>query len=483
MSNCIPCIFFDSEDHIWNFNVNSTGRLVYSIMYEENKWTKVSKIDDEVIDFTADIDDEGKVFIIYSVKGGQLKYCTWKDGKWFGKTLYDLESMGYQIKEINVKKIMGNLHIFFIARNNSHKSKGALMHLCLDGEKNISEAIYDISLMQETYCHYQIETLHNERLQLFLVSGEENEISLKAAEYKNGKWSNPKRIYGINGNKINFSTLQYKNKINILNFSKENSIYSLEHVLIENDGRMKSSTIYEGALEIYDYFIFEKNGMLFSMWAEGSEVFYSSYDGQWSEPFQYEIDSNELFSIYKFLSSNSKYEDINAKNILGTMPPEVKLLLPGDKSNSYKTYIDENSEEIMKEPLEADIQQNDEASANELLFLRRTIRNLEKKIINLQIQLQQKQRIVEESDGNFLRLTAEKKKSEDKLNIISEIQQTSAKELELTKNQLLESNNMVNELKNKLQEVTLENEQLKGDLEAERNKGFVDRILKKRVEK
>ena len=42
---------------------------------------------------------------------------------------------------------------------------------------------------------------------------------------------------------------------------------------------------------------------------------------------------------------------------------------------------------------------------------------------------------------------------------------------------------MVGELKNKLKELTSENEQLKIELKYENNKGIVDRILKKKLDR
>ena len=147
----------------------------------------------------------------------------------------------------------------------------------------------------------------------------------------------------------------------------------------------------------------------------------------------------------------------------------------------------------------------------ELLVLQKTNKNLEKKLIDLQIKFQQKLRIIEESDDNFFKLTNAKKKAEEKLNIITEIQQISIKKLKLMKiekisrdivinelknksqqltyeyeglkKQKISKDNVVNELKNQLQQLTSEKEELRQDLKYEKNIGIVDRIFKKKPER
>ena len=69
MKICSPCLFYDDEDHIWRFYVNDNKELMYSIMYDEDKWTKENKIDNDVLDFTVNFDKDNKIYIIYSVKG------------------------------------------------------------------------------------------------------------------------------------------------------------------------------------------------------------------------------------------------------------------------------------------------------------------------------------------------------------------------------------------------------------------------------
>ena len=511
MKICNSCLFYDDENHIWRFYVNDNRDLMYSIMYDEDKWTKENKIDSEVLDFTVNVDIDNKIYIIYSVKVGNLKYCIWEENKWFGKTIYSFENEGYEMTELNVITIGKLMHIFFIEKNNMRQVQCSLIHLCLNEGENSVNIIDSIPFLKEVFCHYQIENLDDGSLYLIFINEEKNEVAINFTEYKNNKWSIPRRLYGIKGSRINICTLLHLDKINIMNLSKEGSLYFLEHVLIEADGKMKSYKIYESLEELNNFLLVEISGVLWAMWDEGKNVLTSSYSNQWSEPFKYYTELNSEVLIYKYLSLSNKHSNIKCKYILGTNPPEVNLLLPKCKNDGYRGDALEVSGGGLTTRLDFDDEEEKIDIQEELLLLQKTNKNLEEKLIDLQIKYQQKLKILEESENNFFKLTNAKKKSQERLNIITEIQQASIKELEIIKTEKISrevainelkselqqltneceklreqktsKDNVVNELINKLQQLTSENERLRQDLEYEKNIGIVDRILKKKLER
>ncbi|MCB2292209.1 hypothetical protein LGK95_01485 [Clostridium algoriphilum] len=511
MRICSPCLFYDGEDHIWRFYVNDNSELMYSIMYDEDKWTKENKIDNEVLDFTVDFDSDNKIYIIYSVKTSNLKYCVWEENKWFGKTIYSFGNEEYKMTELNVITIGKLMHIFFIGKNNTNETQCSLMHFCLNKEGNSFNTIDTMPFIKEAFCHYQLQYLENDNLSLIFIKSEENEVVINYTEYKNNKWSIPKRLYGIIGNSINVCTLVHLDKINIMNLSKEGSLYFIEHVVIELDGKMKNHKIHESSNKPTNFLLVEISGVLWAIWAEGKNVFTSSYKQQWSVPNKHHTELNNEISTYKYLSLSDKNNNIKCKYVLGTNPPEINLLLPNYKNDDYRGYLPETNRVEPKAELDYDIEINKIDIQAELLILQKTNRNLEKELIDLQMKYQQKLRIIDESDNNFFKITNAKKKAEEKLNIIAEIQQTSLKKLKVMesekiskdvvinelkntsqqlineceglKEQKIFKNNVVIQLKNKLQQLTSEKEGLRQDLKYEKNIGIVDRILKKRPER
>ena len=511
MRICSPCLFYDDENHIWKFYVNDNSDLMYSIMYDEDKWTKENKIDNEVLDFTVNFDKDNRVYIIYSVRMGGLKYCIWDQNKWFGKTIYSFENEDYEMTELNVISIGELMHIFFIEKNNIKENQCSLMHLCLNKDGNLVNTIYSIPFLKDVSCHYQVQNLENGNLYLLFIKQEKNEVAINLTEYKNNKWGIPKRLYGVIGNGINFCTLVHFDKINIMNLSKEGSLYFLEHVIIEADGKMKSYKIHETFDEPRNFSLVEISGVLWAIWVEDKNIIASSYKNQWSEPFKYYAEQENGISIYKYLSLSNKYNNIKCKYIVGTNPPEIKLLLPKSKNNGYRGDNIEISKVEPSSKLDIDDKEIKIDTQEELLSLQKANKNLEKKLIDLQIKYQQKLRIIEESDDNFLKLITSKKKIQEKLNIITEIQQVSIKELEKMKSEKISRDEVINEINNKLQELTeeynklkkqkiskdnavneliikvqelsSENEELREELKYEKNIGIVDRILKKKPER
>lgn len=511
MRICSPCLFYDNENHIWRFYVNDNKELMYSIMYDEDKWTKENKIDSEVLDFTVNFDMDKRTYIIYSVRMGGLKYCVWDQSKWFGKTIYSFENEDYEMTELNVITIGELMHIFFIEKNSIKETQCSLMHLCLNKDGNLVNTIYNIPFLKEVSCHYQVQNLESGNLYLLFIKQEKNEVAINITEYKNNKWGIPRRLYGIIGNGINFCTLVHFDKINIMNLSKEGSSYFLEHVIIEADGKMKSYKIHEGYNKPKDFFLVEISGVLWAIWVEGRNIITSSYKNQWSEPFKYYAEIDNEISTYKYLSLGDKYNNIKSKYMFGTNPPEIRLLLPKSKDNSYRYEDVEISKVEQTAKLDSDDEEIKVDTEDELLVLKKINKNLEKKLIDLQIKYQQKLRIIEESDDNFLKLITSKKKIQEKLNIITEIQQASIKELEKMKSEKISRDGVINEINNKLQELTnefeglkkqkiskdnavkeltiklqeltSENEELRQELNYEKNIGIVDRILKKKPER
>jgi hypothetical protein len=510
MRMCNPCLFYDDEDHIWRFYVNDNQDLMYSIMYDEDKWTKENKIDTEVLDFKVNFDMNNKIYIIYSISLGNLKYCVWEQNKWFGKTIYSIENGAYEITEISVTSIDNVMHIFFIGKSSIKKLQCSLIHLCLNKDENLINTIDTIPFKKEVFSHFQVQRLDNDNLSLIFLKHDKNEVAISFTNYKNNKWSTPKRLYGIIGSNVNFCTLIHFNKINVMNLSKEGSLHYLEHVLIEPDGKMLSAKIHESINKPTNFLLIEINEALCAIWTEGKNVLISSYKTQWSDPVEFYTELNNEISIYKYLSLNNK-NNIRCNYILGTKPPEINLILPNYKNDDNIVDLEESNKENSQATLNSRTEEAKVDIKEELLLLQKNNQNLEKKLLELQVKYQQKLKIIEEYDDNFTKLTKTKKKFEERLNIMTEIQQASAKELaalksenssndliindlknklqqltneyEALKKQKVSKDNTVNELKNKLQGLTNENESLRKDLKYERNIGIVDRILKKKPER
>ncbi|WP_298845163.1 hypothetical protein [Clostridium sp.] len=507
---CSPCILYDGEDHIWKFYVNDNNDLIYNIMYSEDKWTKEKKIDSEVLDFVVSLDMDNKICIIYSVKVGELKFCVWEVDRWLGKTIYTFENKEYEMSELSVITIYKSTNIFFIAKNNLSKIKCSLIHLCLNKDESIFNTIDTITFQKDIFFHYEVQTLENDTLSLIFIKGEKNGSSINLAEYKNNKWSTPKRLYGIIGSSVNFYTALYLDNINIMNLSKEGSLYVLENVVIGPDGKMKSYKIHETPCKPINFCFVEIKGILWATWVEGKDVYVSSYKHKWSEPCKYYIEATDEFLIYKYLSLSNKDNAIKCRYILGTNSTQIKLVSP-NYTNDYNNSISQITKVDERVTLDSSVEKGKINLQEENLILKKNNSDFKKELMDLQIKYQQKLRVIEELEDNFFMLTNAKKKAEEKLSIIAEIQKTSMKKLKVMeiekisstvllddltnksqkltneyeglKEQKIYKSNVISELKNKLQQLTSEKEALRQDLDFEKSIGIVNRIFKKKSEK
>lgn len=458
-----PWIYF-SENHTFIFYLNDNNELSYKIMYEDDKWTKELKIDRNVLDFAINIDEKDQIFIIYSTKESSLKYCIYDNNKWMGKILYQFENRKYQICNIDTHIINKKMHIFFTVQSIGKNEKLFLMYFCLNSKKILSSMIYDLIPIEGMNSYYQTEVQEDGTLSLIYATYEENKVRIKYTTCENSKWTKPQILYGITGTDINFSTIMHDNKIYILNFSNENSIYSIESAVIEDRKNIKNDTIYKSSDKPDSCILLEKENLLYAILLFNNKIIVSLYkNDNWDKISEYNIENKNAECVYRFLYSQNKY-NIKAKYIICTPFPEIKIFSFNNEDSDCKASDAENDAQNIKKEYE---------------MLKRSNKILREKILSLQLELEKKQRIIKESEGNFLKLTDSKKKIENNFNMLTQIQQSSNQKLELFEKQKINYNNTIFQLKSTLQQLLEEKSRLSLELESQKKKGIINRLLKK----
>lgn len=458
-----PWIYF-SGSRTFIFYLNNNSELSYKIMYEDDKWTKELKIDRNVLDFAINIDEKNQIFIIYSTKNSSLKYCIYGSNKWMGKILYQFENEKYQISDIAAHIIDKKMHIFFTVQNIEENGKLFLMYFCLNSKKILSSMIYDLLPIEGMKSYYQTEIQEDGTLSLIYAAYEENKVRIKYTACESSKWIKPQILYGITGTDINFSTIMHDNKIYILNFSKEDSVYSIESAIIEDGKNTKNDIIYKTSDKPDSCILLEKENLLYAILLFSNKILVSLYkNDNWNKISEYNIENKNAECLYRFLYSQNKY-NIKAKYIICTPFPEIKVFSFKSEDSDCKTSDTENGTLNIKKEYE---------------MLKRSNKILREKILSLQLELEKKQRIINESEGNFLKLTDSKKKIENNLNMLSQVQQSSNQKLELLEKQKINYNNTIFQLKSTLQQLLEEKSRLSLELESQKKKGIINRLLKK----
>ena len=420
MRGLYPWLYVDYKDNLWRFSVNDNKELNYRIMYTEGKWTKETLIDSRVTGFGLFIDDSEGIHLVYSNTKGELRYCTMKDKKWVGKVLDKIEDNNYIIENIKIKIIGTNMHIFYSLASEDGSDHGILMHCIWDGNKSNNNKLQDIILKPNLKEYYLINLSNNNEIYLFYLSDEGDELSLNYSIYQNRQWLPSNRLYGIQGEEVYFDVELDRKNIHILNRSKENSYYFLDHVIIDSTGRFKYFRVYEGKNNISEPLLINIWNKTYSFWIENNEIFYSIFLGdKWESEKKYIRDKNIKIERCNAYISEVKEGNIKGKSIYATTGLDIYLYDPKDLIVSEKNEYGNSLKNINRDISSiGDI----EKIKAELYRVKEENKELEDKLYHQNILLQKNQQGIEKYSQQLARALEQERKAEENSNIFLELQ-------------------------------------------------------------
>ena len=418
MRRVYPWLYVDYKERLWKFLINEDGELIYRIMYREGKWTKDNLIDSRITSFGLFVDENEGIHIVYSNVKGELRYCTLKEKQWLGKVLYNIENDNYDIESIKIEIVGAIMHIFFVLYSKDGSDHGILMHCIWNGNKVTINKLQDIILKSELKEYYLININNKIEIFLFYLSDEGDEISLNYSIYKGNKWGVSKRLYGIQGEEIYFEVEIDDNNIHILNKSKENFTYSLDHVVINQLNDIESYNLYSGENELKDPLIFKEEGRLCACWIEDNSIYYSTFNiMKWDRPKKFINENINIIEGYNAYISDIRMLTINEVKLYGTLGVDLYLYHPKDfiidtKENKNYSY----SEEVKE------YKDDKELINNDLYKLKQENKVLTDRINNLNLILEKNQKVIQKHKDQVIKALEQKRKAEENSNIFLELQ-------------------------------------------------------------
>lgn len=480
MGNRYSWIYVDYIGNIWKFSKNDSRELLYNIMYEEGKWTKERLIDEEVLAFAVYIDKDETIHIVYSNNKGDLKYCTMRNKQWVGRTLYDMDSNEFEIQNLNVEIIDGEMHIFYMLIANDGSDHGVLVHFRWNGKEAKVNALQDIILAPNVKTHYLLQINNKKDFNIYFLTDEGDEVALQYCSFQNNRWTAVKRLYGIQGDNICIELLTDEVDIHILNGYREDSTYLLEHTFVDINGNIRGFRVYEGSVNLLEPLLFSEGTNLYCCWLENNKIFYSTFDGEgWITPICVDKSNTGLLQrYYSFIAFDEK-RYIKKSSIYGTLEPDLNLFIPSHFIKEINGDLNIQVNKIDSKPL------NDIGEIRTLKVELQRIKventNLDKKISALNMQLQKKQRFVEEYEDTISKILEQKRKLEENCKIYLEVQQNSQKELERIKKQLLDESLITSETNKKLNECEEKNKELQTQIQRTADENQILSIQIKKV--
>ncbi|TGY43543.1 hypothetical protein E5347_01650 [Clostridium sartagoforme] len=473
MKGVYSWVYVDYKSNLWKFSIKDNGELSYAVMYSEGKWTKSSIIDSKATSYSIFIDDGGGVHLVYGNTKGELRYCTMKDNKWLGKTIYNLENKEYEIENIKMVIIGSNMHIFYAAISKDGSDHGIILHCLWNGSKTNVTKVEDIILKEDIYDYYSIKTTYRNDICLFYLSDDGDEVSFNYSIFQNNRWRESKRLYGIQGEEIYFDVKIENTGIHILNKSKENSIYHLDHVIVDSNQNLSYINISSGKEDIRDSLIFKKDDKIFATWLQNDSIYYSLFLGdKWDEPTSAINNSEEEIGRYNIFLDDRGTNYIASRSVYGTKGLDLFIYDPVDflytvKSDSHKEWteviLNNKETKVFKEEL-GRVKEENKALVEKIDYLTSLDRKNQESIERYQIQLSralEQKRKAEENSNIFVEL---QKKLQADYEEVSEILKLKEEENSRVKGSLDKYNSEISLLKGRLKKYELQEITLREDI-------------------
>lgn len=487
MKNKCPWII-DLQDNILKVYLNDKYELVYKIC-DNGVFGDERIIDRNVVEFSICLQDE-MINIVYINNKQEVRYCTQKEEKWFGEKLYDINADKFNIEDLKIVILQGKMHIFYLMSEMDGSNHGILKHCLWNGEEIKLSTIQHIVLSESVYVNYRIQIDEEKNIDIFFISYIGNEQSFNYMTYRQNKWSSARRLYGIQGDKIMFQVINTPYEFNIVNKLKDGNVYSLEHVLVGNNMKMREFEIYKGIEEPLNPIMIYAHNKLFSAWNDKKYIFLSKYSfGKWDGPLRLkkpqEVDietvnllsrgNNEIPKIV-YAKKDDKVHIVNFKEL---SKAHFENLPEKEETDNLKIKADEESIDEIKEKFKEICYENNV---------------LKEKIESFSSHMKKKKLIQREYEEKIDRMLDERKKLKENLKFFMEVRQNIQKELDEAKRQVAKKNASINNIKSNLNKNNRyikiiteelkaamdENAKLKEQLEVEKNQSFVTKLFKKR---
>lgn len=438
-------IFKNIYGNMCEFYINKDNTLMC------NKFSEEIKILENVLKFNINVTYLGIIEVVCITFDGFIKYCKFNK-KWSIQTLYKLKSHNNNIDEVNLFSKGNKLHIFFMFYENKYDSSGNILHYVWNRNKFKTNIIGPINTIDGIEKHYHLETLNN-TINMFYITKEKNSHVINLCKFLNNDgWSSPKKLYRLDGNNINFSTLKQDREFNILNLSEENGIYMLEHVTIDIKDNINNFPIYKTNNPIYESTLIIFNDILYCVWSEHSKLMYSSFNGiKWSNSYKIDTESFDNIDLYKYIYEESPLDkSIESKNIFASISDNINIFLP----KVTKTYTNKNNETYDAESTIRKLLQE--------ISKKNTVNyDLMNKTISLTEKLKEKNLHANNLIENLNKISIQKSNIESKYKSILETNNKLNIQMEDFKEKLNKEYGKNELLKIKLKEKTDENENLK----------------------
>lgn len=376
------------EDKEYNFLLDNLNNLYYEVLDKsEEKQHIIHKevIDNNVSEFSVFTEDEESIYILFK-RYDELRCAFLNNDNMNTGKLYCCKDNDFDISEASMFILHNNIHVFAILKNLSSSAGSVIIHyLYKDGkvESNIICSLDNQSGKEHNYKYI----LENNSVKIFYSTMEENKEMICLRCFKDGKWSEERKLFILVG-KISDIDVRYRHdKLYLSIIYSNSSINVLKIMILDHKFSLKNQRTYYSTDDLKNLNFIDRDDNMFIVWEEGKNNLITS-----------SIINEEVIKTYVLSENNLKLFICNVNYIENNMVKRYKSI--GYYSNNNKKLI--NITDIIEENKknEKDIFQYSnnilkilgserKREANIIKQLKFKIQNLQKDILNKQEKLEE----------------------------------------------------------------------------------------------
>lgn len=346
----------DSQNQSFVFFKDDNNNLIFNQVNTEDSSTIIDK---KVLDFSATIDENNKLHLLYLRKRGELIYCIYSEKSWQKKLIgrFDIHSNKYKYLTLFVHK--NTINILYVSANLINLNLWTIEHIIKvndSWQKIIVANIFSEKAIDPFY----IDSDEFGNIYLVYSGKEYNNYNIYYLFFNafTKRWTNnPTKISSsVANNILPYIFTDSQNNVHILWYSSDNGDYLLNYKRYSSIGdskfQWKEISLPQILGNNYHAIMFEKSNKLNIIYISQEEIFNlvsNDYGNTWYIDNKALIENYPIYLIrYYSLSSNKPQDKIN--HCFGYMN--------NGNISFYLHNIHENPKENSSEPEDIDFEKD-----------------------------------------------------------------------------------------------------------------------------
>ncbi len=189
-------IYYDPSGMVYHFY--SINKTVYVKIMKNGKVYFTTKIDENILSYSVDIDNSGVFHLVGMTSSGVLRYYIHRNNQWKYSYLTKYDPKSYRFKNLKIFIIDNQIHILMAISNISHSELWVLKHHYFNNQTWFNKKVCDI-ITEKYDIPFHVDIDHYHHIHIVFKSLYHNQYQIYYCNYHPGYnlWSFPQKISSI----------------------------------------------------------------------------------------------------------------------------------------------------------------------------------------------------------------------------------------------------------------------------------------------